>query len=153
MRTFEHAYNPHLAVEVLALVRKERPDATMTMGRSGQRRVGLGPRAVNARGLGEAVSFPGFLDEAGKARAFTDHDVFLNTNRIDNTPVSVIEAAAHGLPIVATEVGGIPYLLADRETASSCPMGTSKRWPSFVRVFEFFIQVFATMTDLFSCAL
>ena len=32
-------------------------------------------------------------------------------------PVSVIEAAAFGLPIVATKVGGIPYLLEHEKNA------------------------------------
>ena len=35
----------------------------------------------------------------------------------DNTPISVIEAIALGLPVISTNVGGIPYLLKDRETA------------------------------------
>ena len=45
------------------------------------------------------------------------HDVFLNTTNIDNAPVSVIEAMACGLPVVSTNVGGIPYLLEHGKTA------------------------------------
>jgi glycosyltransferase involved in cell wall biosynthesis len=49
-------------------------------------------------------------------RALQDGDIFLNTTRADNTPVSVMEAMASGLCIVSTNVGGIPYLLeADRD--------------------------------------
>ena len=42
--------------------------------------------------------------------------MFLNTNRIDNMPVAVVEACAMGLPVVAANVGGIPDLLTDEET-------------------------------------
>jgi len=63
------------------------------------------------------VTMAGFLDPAGKAREFDAADIYLNTNRIDNMPVSVLEACASGVPVVATRVGGVPYLLADGETA------------------------------------
>jgi glycosyltransferase involved in cell wall biosynthesis len=72
-------------------------------------------------GLSEAVRFVGFLDLAGKQREFARNDIFLNTNRIDNMPVSVLEAAAFGLPIVATAVGGIPFMLQDQRTALLVP--------------------------------
>ena len=55
---------------------------------------------------------PGQLDQA---------DVFLNTTNYDNTPVSVLEAMACGLPLVSTNVGGIPYLLEDGKTALLAP--------------------------------
>ena len=66
--------------------------------------------------LADSVRFVGFLDLQGKQREFAEHDIFLNTNRVDNMPVSVMEAAAAGMPIVATAVGGVPYLLHDGET-------------------------------------
>ena len=47
----------------------------------------------------------------------SDYDIFLNTARTDNTPVSLIEIMALGLPIVSTKVGGIPYLVADQTEA------------------------------------
>ena len=50
-----------------------------------------------------------------------DFDIFINTTNVDNTPVSVIEAMALGLPIVTTNVGGIPYLLEDEKEALLVP--------------------------------
>jgi len=38
-------------------------------------------------------------------------DIFLNTSKVDNTPVTIIEALATGLPVVTTRVGGIEHLL------------------------------------------
>jgi glycosyltransferase involved in cell wall biosynthesis len=74
-------------------------------------------RAVRAeaarRGLDGAVRFAGFLDAAGKAREGRAADVFVSTNHVDNAPVALVEAAAMGLPIVATDVGGVRDLLAD----------------------------------------
>ncbi|HMQ24526.1 MAG TPA: glycosyltransferase family 4 protein, partial [Acidimicrobiales bacterium] len=113
MRTFHPLYRPELAVETFARVRARHPDARLTL--AGQDKGGL-PAArslVVAEGLDGSVDFPGFLDPAGKARAFADHDVFLNTTRVDNAPVSLLEAAAHGLVVVSTPAGGIVDLFHD----------------------------------------
>ena len=48
-------------------------------------------------------------------------DIFLNTTRVDNTPISVLEAMACGLCIISTNVGGIPYMLEDEHDALLVP--------------------------------
>lgn len=113
MRTFAPEYDPLAAVEVFRLVVEAVPDATLTM--AGGDHGMLEPTRARAAelGFGDRISFPGYLDDAGKVAAFAGHDVFLNTNRIDNTPVSVLEAAAAGVVPVAMRVGGIPALLSD----------------------------------------
>lgn len=117
MRTFHSIYNPEMAVEVLNEVRKVKPQAKMTMAGQEKGRLEEVRRLCEVRELQDALRFAGFLDLAGKQREFNSHDIFLNTNRVDNTPVSVLEAAAFGLPVVATQVGGIPYLLKDNHSA------------------------------------
>ncbi len=116
MRAFHPVYHPEMAIRAFALIRSRFPDATLAMG--GQDK-GLERSVQNlARDLGvaDSVRFPGFLDMAAKRAEGDGADVFINTNRVDNQPVSVIEACAMGLPVVATNVGGIPDLLRDRET-------------------------------------
>ena len=117
MRTFEAAYYPEMAVKVLKELREIYPQARLTM--AGQEKELFEPvrRLAAHYNLLEATRFPGFLDMSGKQREFPSHDIFLNTNRVDNMPVSVVEATAFGLPVVATEVGGIPYLLKHELTA------------------------------------
>jgi glycosyltransferase involved in cell wall biosynthesis len=123
MRAFHPLYNPALAVETLARVARRHPDAHLTL--AGQDR-GEEPalrRHVERLGLSDRVRFAGFLDAAGKAREGEACDLFLNTNRVDNQPVAVVEACAMGLPVVATAVGGIPDLLTDGETGVLVPDG------------------------------
>ncbi len=117
MRAFEDLYRPRLAIEVLARVRSTVPGATLTMAGQDGAELGALQAEVRRMGLTEAVSFPGFLDEAAKRAAFDAHDVVLTTSRVDNMPVSVLEAAASGLPVVAFPVGGIPDLLTHDQTA------------------------------------
>jgi glycosyltransferase involved in cell wall biosynthesis len=127
MRTFHELYRPDLALRVLERL----PGATLTM--AGQDKGLLAETRRRAEEMGLDVRFPGFLDAEGKRREFAGHDVFLNTNRVDNAPVSVLEAAAFGLPVVSTDVGGIPCLLRDGEEALLVPEGDAEAMAGAVR--------------------
>lgn len=121
MRSFHSIYNPEMAVEVLAELRRSVPQATLTMAGVDKGLEKKIRRAVEDAGLSDAVRFPGFLNAAEKAREFAAADIYLNTNRIDNMPVSVVEACAYGLPVVATRVGGLPFLIKHRENGLLVP--------------------------------
>lgn len=127
MRTFHELYRPDLALDVLERL----PGASLTM--AGQDKGLLAEIRKRAEERGLDVRFPGFLDAEGKRREFAEHDVFLNTNRVDNAPVSVLEAAAFGLPVVSTDVGGIPRLLRNREEALLVPEGDAEAMAAAVR--------------------
>jgi glycosyltransferase involved in cell wall biosynthesis len=121
MRSFHDTYNPLMAVRTLAHLRQTFRDASLVMAGSD---LGLQSdvRALTHElGVEDGVELPGFLDPAGKRREGNRADIFLNTNRIDNMPVTVVEAGAMGLPVVATNVGGIPDLLTDGETGLIVP--------------------------------
>lgn len=117
MRTFHEIYNPEMAVEVIEQLKNTIPDIQLTMAGQEKGRLEFVKKLVREKVLGKQISFIGFLNMQDKLKVFNNHDIYLNTTRIDNTPVSVIEAAAFGLPIVSTNVGGIPDLLTENETA------------------------------------
>jgi len=115
MRSFHPIYNPIMALEVLQLVQKHYPDAIMYMAG-----VDLGykletEQMVVKMGLTSSVVFPGFQDLDGKNKLASLCDIYMCTNRIDNTPVTLLEMMALGLPIVTTNVGGIPYMIKNNE--------------------------------------
>ena len=121
MRTFHPIYNPMMAVRALERLSQGFPDATLVLAGE-EKGIGGDVRlAVERLNLGDRVRFAGFLDQQAKRREFEAADIFLNTNHIDNTPVSVIEACASGLPVVSTNVGGMSDLLADGESGLLVP--------------------------------
>jgi glycosyltransferase involved in cell wall biosynthesis len=63
-------------------------------------------------------------DDAGRARlsaAFEQADVFLLPSRADCSPIVLCEAAAFALPVVASDVGGIPEIVLDGSTGRIVP--------------------------------
>ena len=112
VRSFAKLYNPLLALDVLTMLIGKGYDASLTM---------VGPAkdasftASKSRAETEnlPVTFTGMLTKEAWIALSTQHDIFINTTNFDNTPVSVMEAMALGLPVVSTNVGGLPYLIED----------------------------------------
>ncbi|WP_405250640.1 glycosyltransferase family 4 protein [Dokdonia sp. Asnod3-C12] len=112
VRSFAEIYNPLMAVQVLEKLHQRYPEATLTM--VGPDKDGSQvPCEEYARKNSLPVHFTGRLSKEDWTSLAQDHDVFISTTNFDNTPVSVIEAMALGLPVVSTNVGGMPYLIHD----------------------------------------
>ncbi|WP_282017540.1 glycosyltransferase family 4 protein [Salegentibacter mishustinae] len=120
VRAFAEIYNPILAIKVLEELLKEYPDARLCM---------VGPEKDEsfkecfkyAESNKLPVKFTGKLTKQEWIDLSKEYDIFLSTTNVDNTPVSLIEAMALGIPIVSTKVGGIPYLIQDNETGLLVP--------------------------------
>ena len=70
-------------------------------------------KEIADRGLEKNVFLMGAIDEAAKyLKAF---DLFVLSSRSEALAYVIIEAAAAGLPIIASRVGGIPEIIADRK--------------------------------------
>lgn len=112
VRAFERTYHPEMSIRVFAAIQKTYPEAQLCM--VGPDKDGSMERCkllVARLGLGHHVQFPGQLTKAKWIELSADYDIFLSTPHFDNTPVSVVEAMALGLPVVSTGVGGMPYLI------------------------------------------
>lgn len=119
-RNLEPLYDVSTALEAFALIRAELPSARLSVAGTGPLRDTL-ERQCKALGIADAVTFTGRLDPEGVAALYRDADVMLNPSRVDNMPNSVLEAFASGVPVVSTNVGGIPYFVEDGKTAVLVP--------------------------------
>lgn len=115
VRAFQDVYNPMLAPRVAALLGRDFPEVRLRMvgADKGDGSLERTRRVARELGVEDRVEIiPGVPKEQVPAQ-LEGSDVFLNTTRVDNTPVSVIEAMARGLCVVSTDVGGIPHLVQD----------------------------------------
>lgn len=95
-----------VAIEAVALLAEAHPSVRLVV-------VGEGPsrEAVEqaAEPLGDLVTLAGFRDDA---MAVLDAvDVLVHPSHLEALPTTLIEAAAAGVPVVATAVGGVPEIV------------------------------------------
>jgi len=89
--------------------------------------VGQGPLAGQLEaerdrlGLGERFRFLGYREDP--IRVLVAADVFCLSSRFEGLPISMLEAMAAGLPVVATRVGGVPSVITDGREGRLVPAG------------------------------
>jgi glycosyltransferase involved in cell wall biosynthesis len=104
-------------VRALGLV--ERPCRCLVVG-DGPERASV-EAAIAAQDGRAPVELLGDRSDVGELLA--DADVFVLSSRSEGMPLSILEAMAAGLPVVASSVGGIPELVRDGETGRLVPPG------------------------------
>lgn len=110
VRSFSKIYNPLLAVKVVKALKDDHIEATLCM--VGPDKDGsLQASKTLAKKLQVDVKFTGKLSKEAWITLSEDYNIFINTTNFDNMPVSVIEAMALGLPVISTQVGGMPFLI------------------------------------------
>lgn len=119
-RNLEPIYGLDVAIEALAIARREEPEIRMIIAGSGPERDAL-QALVTSLGLEGAVEFCGRLSREEVVELYHRADAALNPTRVDNMPNSVLEALACGLPVISTDVGGVPFIVRDGDTAVLVP--------------------------------
>ncbi len=119
-RNLEPIYDNETAIRAFSIVHRSFPDATLTIA-------GSGPLAESLAILAETLDldgviiFAGRLDRNAMAQAYRAADIAINPSLVDNMPVSMLEALASGVPVVSTNVGGVPFIVKDEQTALLVP--------------------------------
>ncbi len=113
-RNLEPMYNVEMALRAFAIVKRAYKNCRIDIVGTGSEESKLKTWVEDNRldsvffhGAVRNDKMPTYLDEA---------DILLNPTNVDNLPMSLIEAFASGLPVVSTQVGGIPDLVGE-ETA------------------------------------
>lgn len=136
----ERGKGPLVLVEAFARVRRQLTDAFLIVAGTGpqEREVRARARALDVL---DSCDFPGAYNCAEDKSAFMQNlDLFVLPTLAEGTPNSIIEAMAHGLPTIASAVGGIPDVITP-ETGILVP-------PGDVEALSDAITLLATRPDL-----
>ena len=120
-RNLEPMYNVGCVLRAFAAIQRRVPEASLIVAGYGSQRAEL--EALVASLELRNVEFTGRVRPEEMPALYERADVYLNAPDIDNMPNSVIEAFACGLPVVTTDAGGIPYIVAHERTGLMVPRG------------------------------
>lgn len=113
-RLLEPLYNVGCVLRAFALIQKQVPEASLTVAGEGWMRAEL---EQLARDLDlRHTKFIGGVPFEGMPEMYDSGDIYLTATDLDNMPSSIVECLAAGLPVVTTDAGGIPYIVAHEET-------------------------------------
>lgn len=101
---FHPLKNHEVLIRAFAALARTRPDVSLVLAGDGPTR-GAMELAAGSLGVGDRVRFLGATTRV--ADVLAGSDVFVLASRWEGNPVSVLEAMAVGLPVVAPRVGGI----------------------------------------------
>lgn len=111
-------------IEAFRKVVKDVPEAVLLIGGDGDEKKRLDDM-VRSAGLESQVKLPGLIDEVNELLAACD--LYVNSSRWEGLPMTLLEAIAHGKPIVATNVGGNSEVVCDGVTGSLVPTENPER--------------------------
>lgn len=121
LRAFHDMYYPLLLVEAASILRntfEEWESLHFTMvGRDKDGTLEKVQTLICEKKLDSMFTIIPGIPKERVPEILSDQSIFVNTTLVDNTPVSVIEAMASSCAVISTNVGGIPFLLKDKETA------------------------------------
>jgi glycosyltransferase involved in cell wall biosynthesis len=83
----------------------------------------LSSALVAARGLGDRVTLTGVLDLDELPAAYRCADLLAHASEVEAQGISLLEAMAAGLPVVAAAAGAVGETVADRESGLLVPVG------------------------------
>jgi glycosyltransferase involved in cell wall biosynthesis len=113
-RGFHPYYGVDVAVRAFGEVKRAFPQACLDL-------VGGGPQEELTRNLVKQlglddVSFTGIISRQEIGKVYDQADIFINGSRLDNMPVSILEAFASGTPVVSTGPEGMRYVIEHERT-------------------------------------
>ena len=115
-RNLEPIYDNTTALKAFCHFVDDYPDAELIVAGSGPELKMLQNLALS-EGIDSKVKFTGKVDNERMVELYQSADITLNPSLADNMPNSILESLASGVPVVTTDVGGIPYLVENEVSA------------------------------------
>jgi glycosyltransferase involved in cell wall biosynthesis len=126
--------NLPMMLEAIALLRQSGEGVVLVLVGEGPQQSALEERA-RALGLGDSVRFVGYVPQNETAAWYRTANVFALSSDFDNSPNVVLEAMAAGLPVVATDVGGLREYVSQPRNGRLTPKGDAAAFAAALGIY------------------
>ena len=113
-RGLEPLYNVECTLRAFRLIQERYAEARLTVAHEGPSRPGLEKLADELRLRN--IEFIGSVPQSKIPDLYDAADIYLMSPNIDCMPISVLECFASGIPLIATRVGGVPFIVEHERT-------------------------------------
>ncbi|MCT4556938.1 MAG: glycosyltransferase family 4 protein [Pelagimonas sp.] len=114
-----------ILLQALANLRDIHPDLHLTLIGDGPDRAALEQMSADLD-LHDAVTFAGYQNQTEVAKALQKTDLFVLPSFAEGVPVVLMEAMAAGVPVVTTQIAGIPELVTPGTNGILVPPGDTR---------------------------
>ena len=127
IKTFEKVYGIEYLIRAFAIVADNLPEANLNL-----LLVGKGSceteyhLMVKELGLEQKVIFAGYVDHTEISDCYNNLDIFVVPSIRESFGVSALEASACGLPVIASDTGGLPEVVINNVTGIIVPVQDSQ---------------------------
>ncbi|MCQ2521876.1 MAG: glycosyltransferase family 4 protein [Lachnospiraceae bacterium] len=137
----------HFLLEAMPMILQSYPDATLTI--AGDKITAYGTlkeklkissygkylrELIVKNHLEEAVTFTGNINGKKMLQEYLSSEAFVLTSVLENSPNSLGEAMILGMPIVSTNVGGVPSLAEDEKEVLLCEKENAQAIADKIRI-------------------
>jgi len=107
IRGLSKIYNINDIIEAFKIVKKKYPTASLKIAGTGEEQENLVKLVAGC----EQIEFLGKLPSSKMSELMKENNIFISVPSFDNQPMSILEAFASGIIIIASNVGGVPYMI------------------------------------------
>ena len=125
IRSLTETYNIECTLKAFGTVQEKYPEAILTLLGNGPLKSEL-ERYVVEHHL-QNVTFVGQVPNTEIYRYLDEADIMVSSSRFDNMPVSILEGFKAGLLVIASNVGGVPYMIEDGQNGLLFDSGNDRQ--------------------------
>ena len=118
-------------LQAFAAASSGHPDARLLLGGEGDRQAVI--ECAQQLGIGQRVQLLGWVEGDAKDRLLASSSIFVLPSFIEGVPVCVLEAMSYGVPVVVSDVGGLPDIVGQEVEGLLVPPGDAARLADALR--------------------